>query len=203
MNELVKQILSNSAPEQPSITTEDGVAAAEIITRLARARGVDCALAGGVAVQLYGFTRATVDVDMIAAATLGDLKAERELSFGGASYLIEVGPRKIVVDWIVRADDEREIYEAALIDAKEMANGVKLITPEWLVIIKKLADRGKDQLDLLWLLRRPGLVDRELVARNVRTIFGRGAYWPLRDLESIYLEADLLKAKDERDEGTR
>ncbi len=203
MNELVKQILSKGVPEQPSITTEDGLAAAEIITKLARLQGIDCALAGGVAVQLYGFTRATVDVDMIAAAALDALQAERQLSFGGSSYTIEVGSRKISVDWIVRADDEREIYEAALTDAKEMANGVRLITPEWLVIIKKLADRGKDQLDLLWLLRRPGLVDRALVERHIRAIFGRGAYWPLRDLESIYLEADFLKAKDERDEGSR
>ena len=42
-----------------------------------------------------------------------------------------------------------------------------------------------------------------MVGGHVGAIFGKVAYWPLRDLESIYLEADLLKAKDERDEGTR
>ncbi|MGH9800363.1 MAG: hypothetical protein ACRD82_08365 [Blastocatellia bacterium] len=202
MNELVKHILSNCGTEKPSITTEDGVAAAETVTKMAQERGIDCALAGGVAMHLYGFTRATTDVDMVASGTL-DLETDRKLSFGGETYTIEVGARKIAVDWIVRDDEVAEIYSAALVDAKEMTNGVKLISPEWLTIIKKLADRGKDQIDLLWLLRRPGLVDRKLVEQHIRKIFGKGAYWPLRDLESVYLEADLLKAKDERDEGTR
>lgn len=202
MNNLIKHILNSSGPEQHSITTEDGVAAAEAVAKIAQERGIDCALAGGVAMHLYGFTRATTDVDMLASKALG-LEADRKLSFGGETYTIEVGAKEIAVDWIVRNDEVAEIYVAALADAKEMSNSVKIITPEWLTIIKKLADRGKDQIDLLWLLRRPGLVDRKLVEHHVRTIFGKGAYWPLRDLESLYLEADLLKAKDERDEGTR
>jgi len=202
MNNLVKNILGNSGTEKPSITTEDGVAAAEAVTKIAQEHGIDCALAGGVAMHLYGFTRATTDVDMLASKPLG-LKLDRKLSFGGESYTIEIGARKITVDWIVRDDEVSEIYAMALADAKEMTNGVKLVTPEWLTIMKKLADRGKDQIDLLWLLRRPGLVDRKLVEQHIRTIFGKGAYWPLRDLEGVYLEADLLKAKDERDEGTR
>ena len=66
--------------------------AAEIVTKLARARGIDCALAGGVAVQLYGFTRATVDVDMIAAAALDALKAERQQQrVPDEQYLLSVG----------------------------------------------------------------------------------------------------------------
>lgn len=202
MNDLVKNILSKSGAEKPSITTEDGVAAAETVAKLAQERGIDCALAGGIAMHLYGFTRATTDVDMLASKPLG-LEADRRLSFGGEGYTIKVGAKEIVVDWIVRNDDVAEIYAVALADAKEMTNGVKLVTPEWLAIMKKLADRGKDQIDLLWLLRRPGLVDRKLVEQHIRRIFGKGAYWPLRDMEGIYLEADLLKAKDERDEGTR
>ncbi|MEK7833067.1 MAG: hypothetical protein AAB401_18400 [Acidobacteriota bacterium] len=202
MNDLVKHILSNNEPEKQSITTEDGVAAAETVAKIARERGIDCALAGGVAMHLYGFTRATTDVDMLASKALG-LEVDRRLSFGGESYTIKVGAKEIAVDWIVRDDEVAEIYSAALADAKEMTNKVKLVTPEWLTIMKKLADRGKDQIDLLWLLRRPGLVDRKLVEQHIRRIFGKGAYWPLRDLEGIYMEADLLKAKDERDEGTR
>lgn len=202
MNDLVKYILSNSEPEKQSITTEDGVAAAETVARIASEQGIDCALAGDMAMNLYGFTRATTCVDMLASKALG-LEANRRLSFGGEGYTIKVGAKEIAVDWIVRDDEVAEIYAAALADAKEMTNKVKLVTPEWLTIMKKLADRGKDQIDLLWLLRRLGLVDRKLVEQHIRKIFGKGAYWPLRDLEGIYLEADLLKAKDERDEGTR
>jgi hypothetical protein len=202
MNDLVKNILGNSGADKTSISTEDGVAAAEAVTKLSQERGIECALTGGIAMHLYGFTRATTNVDMLASKPLG-LEAKRKLSLGGEGYTIKVGAKEITVDWIIRDDEIAEIYTAALADAKEMTNGVKLVTPEWLTIMKKLADRGKDQIDLLWLLRRPGLVDRKLVEQHIRRIFGKGAYWPLRDLEGVYLEADLLKAKDERDEGTR
>ncbi len=195
-------IKRNSAPEAQSISTEDGLEAARHIAEVAEKEGVDFALAGGIAMHLYGFTRATTDVDLIASDVL-DLEADHDLSFGGESYQVEVGARMINVDWIVRDDDAADIYQAALAGAEESAVGLRIITPEWLVIIKKLADRGKDHLDLLWLLRREGLVDREKVADLLRAVFGRGAYWPIRDMESIYLEADIMKAKDERDEGKR
>lgn len=195
-------IKRNSAPEAQSISTEEGLAAARSIAQVATAAGVDCALAGGIAMHLYGFTRATTDVDLIASEVL-NLEATRDLSFGGESYPVAVGERIINVDWIVRDDEAADVYVGALADAAPSEFGLRIVTPEWLVIMKKLADRGKDHLDLLWLLRREGLVDREQVAALLRAIFGRGAYWPIRDMESIYLQADLLKAKDERDEGER
>jgi hypothetical protein len=195
-------IKRNSAPEAQSISTEDGLEAARRIAEIAEKEGVDFALAGGIAMHLYGFMRATKDVDLIASHVL-DLEADRELSFGGESYLIKIGKRYITVDWIVRKDDVADIYEAALDAAKSSDVGLPIITPEWLVILKKLADRGKDHLDLLWLLRREGLVDRAKVEDLVRSHFGRFGFILLNDLEAIYLEADIMKAKDERDEGER
>ncbi len=195
-------IQRNSAPEAQSISTEVGLAAAREIAKVAEKEGVDFALAGGIAMHLYGFTRATTDVDMIASDLL-DLDAMLDLSFGGERYPVKVGDRIINVDWIVRDDDAADAYEAALADAEMSDVGLPIVTPEWLVILKKLADRGKDYLDLLWLLRQEGLVDRGKVAQLLRSLFGRGAYWPIQDMESLYLEADLMKAKDERDEGER
>lgn len=195
-------IRRNSAPEAQSISTENGLEAARRIAEVAEAEGVDFALAGGIAMHFYGFTRATTDVDMIASEAL-DLDSVRDLSFGGESYQVNVGARTINVYWIVRDDDLKDIYERALADAQMTDTGLPIVTPEWLVIIKKLADRGKDYLDLLWLLRSEGLVDRSKVEDLLRAVFGRGAYWPIQDMESLYLEADLLKAKDERDEGVR
>jgi len=195
-------IRRNSAPEAQSISTEDGLEAARRIAEVAEAEGVDFALAGGIAMHLYGFTRATTDVEMIASDAL-DLESVRDLSFGGESYPVEVGGRTINVDWIVRDDEVADFYEAALAEAALSDAGLPIITPEWLVILKKLADRGKDHLDLLWLLRQDGLVDRERVAELVREHFGRFAFVLLNDLEAIYLEADIMRSKDERDEGVR
>ena len=195
-------IRRNSAPEAQSISTEDGLAAARRIAEVAEAEGVEFALAGGIAMHLYGFTRATTDVDLIASDVL-DLESVRDLSFGGESYPVEIGGRTINVDWIVREDDLADFYQAALADARPSDAGLAIVTPEWLVILKKLADRGKDHLDLLWLLRREGLVDRERVAALVREHFGRVAFILLNSLEAIYLEADIMRAKDERDEGSR
>ncbi|MGE0883664.1 MAG: hypothetical protein AB7P14_08980 [Blastocatellales bacterium] len=195
-------IRRNSAPDAQSISTNDGLTAARQIGESAREQGIDFALAGGIAMHLYGFTRATTDVDMIASGEL-ELESTRELSFGGKSYPVQVGERIVNVDWIVRSDDAADFYQAALADAAASAAGIPIVTPEWLIILKKLADRGKDHLDLLWLLRQEGLVDRHHLEELVRRYFGRFAFILLNDLETLYLEADIMKAKDERDEGAR
>jgi hypothetical protein len=203
LNSVARALIQrNSAPEAQSISTEDGLAAAHEVAKVAKAEGVDFALAGGIAMHLYGFTRATTDVDLIASDLL-DLEATRNLSFGGESYPVKVGKRVINVDWIVRDDEVADFYEAALAAAKPSDADMPIITPEWLVILKKLADRGKDHLDLLWLLRKEGLVDRQKVENLVREYFGRFAFILLNDLAAIYLEADIMKGKDERDEGER
>jgi hypothetical protein len=189
----------NTATDKQSVSTEDGLTAARAVAQLAEESGIDCAIAGGLAMHLYGFTRATQDVDMIADELL-ELKAARRLSFGGETYRVQVGRRQIAVDWIVRDDEKQDVYEAALADAVPLETKLKVISPEWLVILKQLAGRGKDHLDLLWLLRERGLVDRSRVARLIRKIMGKYAYWALQDLESVYLEADLLRARDERTE---
>jgi hypothetical protein len=69
-----------------------------------------------------------------------------------------------------------------------------------MVIIKYLAARGKDQIDLMWLLREEGLVDRDFIVEHLRQLYGKGAYWPIRDMQQLFLEADLLKARDEQTE---
>lgn len=195
---LIKQ---QSSPEAQSISTEDGLTAALQIAEVAKQQGVACALAGGIAMHLYGFTRATTDVDLIGAQVL-NLLATRELSFGGVTYPTKVGERTINVDWIVRADEIADFYAAALQEAVPSEAGLPIITPEWLVILKKLADRGKDHLDLLWLLRHNDLVDRNKVEALVRQHFGRFAFLLLNDLQALYLEADIMRAKDERDEDS-
>jgi hypothetical protein len=192
-----RRVIRNPSSGAGAISTEQGIAAALKVVDLAVESDIDCALCGGIAMQIYGFTRATRDVDFVASELL-PLVGARQLNFGGAAYSIKVGRMDIEVDWIVRDDDKQEVYEAALADAVTIApEGLPIITPEWMVILKNFAGRGKDHLDLLWLLRQDDLVDRKLVERHVKKLFGRFAFAVLGDLQSIYLEADLMRARDE------
>jgi len=191
------QYISSS---RSSISTEEGLDIANKMVKTAEENRVNCALCGGLAMHVYGFTRATVDVDFIAAARL-PLRAARDLEKGGEAYNVQSDEQtEIEVDWIVRDDDKKEVYDAALAGATSTENGLPIITPEWMVILKYLAGRGKDQIDLMWLLREEGLVDRELVKQHVSDLFGRYAFWPLADMENLFLEADVMKARDQNGE---
>lgn len=190
-----------SAIAKRDLTTEEGLKAAAIISEQAEKEGVECALAGGIAMHIFGYLRATEDVDMLASGTL-DLPSENTLSFGGESYLVQIGERKITVDLIVRNDFFRDFYEAALRDAQTLPNGWRIISPEWMAILKYLAGRSKDILDLLWLLKEPGLVDRKKVAQLLEQVMGRtGAEVALRGLESFYVQAEVMRAGDENGDG--
>jgi len=82
------------------------------------------------------------------------------------------------VDWIVRDDTARKFYQLALQDAYQLSNGLPIVTPEWLVILKYIAGRMKDQQDAIHLLRQKGLVDRRLLRRKIVDTAGR-EYWAL------------------------
>jgi hypothetical protein len=197
-----KELISRyeSAVAKRDLTTEEGLKAAALIARQAGEEGVSCALAGGIAMHIYGYLRATQDVDMLASRRL-NLPSEKVLSFGGESYTVQVVGRKITVDVIVRNDFFRDFYEAALSDAQPLPDGQRIITPEWMVILKYLAGRGKDVLDLLWLLKEPGLVDRAKVAQSIERVMGKtGAEVALRGLEPYYIQAEVMRAGDENGE---
>ena len=192
-----KQYKSSSAKQ--SISTEEGLDVASKIVKKAQESKIDCALCGGLAMHVYGFTRATVDVDFIAAERL-PLSASKKLQMGGEAYHLRSGEKEIEVDWIIRDDDRKEVYEAALAGATSTEDGLPIITTEWMIILKYLAGRGKDQIDLLWLLREEGLVDRELVKQHINSLFGRYSFWPLADMDNLFLEADVMKARDQNGE---
>ena len=193
-----KQYKTSSATQ--SISTEEGLIVANEIVKEARKQKIDCALCGGLAMHVYGFTRATVDVDFIAAERL-PLPASKKLQMGGETYQIQTGSEKTIeIDWIIREDDKQEIYKAALAGATTTEDGIPIITSEWMVILKYLAGRGKDQIDLQWLLREEGLVDRAVVKQHINDLFGRYAFWPLADMDNLFLEADVMKARDENGE---
>ena len=195
--EVLERLRRQSAPESQSISTQQGLDAVAVIAVQAQAQGVAYALAGGLAMHLYGFTRATKDVDLVASELL-DLLASEQLSFGGVTYQVQVGDRLIDVDWIVRDDFFREFYVNALRDAIVTEQGLPILTPEWLVILKYIARRSKDKIDLDWLVQQTGLVDQAQVKNLIVEVMGeKSAVFPLAELAEIFQRADLNKLRDQ------
>ncbi|MGH9802303.1 MAG: hypothetical protein ACRD82_18215, partial [Blastocatellia bacterium] len=170
LRELVEKNLRNN-PNQV-VDPETGLEALQKMIVIAERNGVEFALVGGIAMYLYGSPRLTKDVDVIASELL-PLKSERRLGFGGARYSVKLGKRSVPIDWIVRDDTARKFYELALQDAYRLPSGLPIVTPEWLVILKYIAGRMKDQQDAIYLLKQKGLVDRRLLRRKIVATAGR------------------------------
>lgn len=197
MSEEELEKLFKAALARQQVGTLEGVKAAEIISRQAKAEGIECAIAGGIAMHLYGYHRATENVDLLASKPLS-LSSEQQLSFGGDRHSIQVGEKNIPVQLIVRSDVFRVLYEAALRDAVTIAEDRRVIIPEWMVILKFLARRSKDILDLLWMLKEPGLVNRDRVLQLLEQVLGEtAAHSALRGLEIYYIQAEVMRGGDE------
>lgn len=159
----------------PMIATDAGVRAVKKYASLAKKHKIDFALVGGIAMHFYGGPRLTKDVDVIASGVL-PIDAERQLGFGGERYRVPVGKLKVPLDWIVRKDEARAFYEKALQEAYQLPNGLPIVTAEWLIILKYIAGRFKDQQDAVFLLKKKGLVDRKLIRRKITETLGRGGW---------------------------
>lgn len=168
---LIEQNLENS----PMIDTETGIEAVRKLAKIAEREKIEWALAGGIAMHLYGSPRLTKDVDIVSEGFLS-LEGRHRLTFGGISYQIKVGKKPVTVDWIVRADDYAAYYRQALKDAVELPNGMRILTPEWLVILKSIAGRPKDRDDAVYLLQKKKTVKRDTIKKNVVKVGGEEAW---------------------------
>lgn len=187
--ELEKLIEENMLMQ--TVDMEIGLQVAEKIREIAERENTRFAIAGGLAMHLYGFERATKDVDFLADKRLS-LEAKRHLTFGGERYQLKIENREIDIDWIIRRDKYKEIYQKALADAVEV-KGWKILSPEWLVILKYIAGRGKDRLDLLWLLQQKKLVNRKKIKNNLVKLLGDlGSTGFLVGLQREYDLADVM-----------
>lgn len=171
--QLVERVLQDTA--NLMIATDTGIEAAQKVGQLALQEEIEWALAGGLAMHLYGSPRLTKDVDIIASKNLS-LTPQHRLGFGGSSYTLQIGRYSVQVDWIVRSDGYQKYYWAALKEAIELSNGLRLVTPEWLVILKLVAGRQKDLDDIVFLLRQAQTVDRPTVKQKVVATAGEDAW---------------------------
>lgn len=196
LNSMPRKVKINSSTTKESISTETGIEAAQAIGEIADIGNLDFALAGGIAMHIYGFTRATKDVDLISTDVL-PIENFGLLDIGGESYRINVKGKIVTVDWIVRDDKLRRAYQIALKEALETDIGLKIISPEWLVIMKFFSARAKDKLDLIYLLQQKGLVDRKQIKRNLIKGIGEDAtFYVWQEIESEFTYADLLNKKE-------
>lgn len=152
--------------------------AAEQVVRLAQREGATVALCGGYAMQLYGSDRLTGDVDFIADGAIEALPEGDALTFGGYQT---AAPNGVEVDWILRDDRYRSLYEAALAHAVVHAEGLPIVAPAFLATMKMASGRPRDLLDLDWLI-----VDGNLNTDNASKVVERylGVY-AVQEFEEI------------------
>ena len=188
--------------ELPTLDEDSAKEAISAVGELAEANNIAWALAGGMAVIVYGSDRMTKDVDIIASQVLPPkFKVAGQLRQGGERYEIATRNRVTNVDWIIRSDGFKTMFSEALSEAVEI-KGVPVLTPEWLVILKFIAGRFKDQEDAVFLLSRKGLVDRRIIKEKIIKHVGREA-WELarHGYQRWYDMADGRAREDERNEA--
>ncbi len=188
--QLVARMLENAA--SPMISSDTGVEAAQQMGQLAAQEEIGWAVVGGLAMYFYGSPRMTKDVDIIASNNLS-LASNQRLSFGGSRYTLHVGKYAVPIDWIVRSDGYQKYYRAALQEAINLPNGLRIVTPEWLLILKLNAGRQKDYDDIVFLLKQPTLVDRPTVKQKVVATVGEDVW--LAMLPSFRRLCDLADSK--------
>jgi hypothetical protein len=126
-------------------------------------------LVGGVALYQYGSDRLTADLDFAADGPLAGLPDEGPLSFGG--YQSHT-PSGVAVDVIIREDDYAAVFAEALARPRALPGvPVPVATPEQLVVMKMVARRSKDALDLEALLAS-GQVDLAEARALIRRLLG-------------------------------
>lgn len=171
--QIVERMLENAA--NPTLATDTGLEAAQAIGQLAAQEEIEWAVAGGIAMHLYGSPRLTKDLDIIASRELS-LTPQHRLTIGGSSYTLQVGKYNVQIDWIVRSDGHCEFYRRALQEAIRLPNGLRVITAEWLMILKYNAGRQRNLDDIVFLLKQKRLVDRPKVKQKVVETVGEGGW---------------------------
>lgn len=120
--------------------------------------GATVAIAGGLALQFYGSPRLTNDVDLL-ATSIGIPNFKEALSFGGKRGRAS---NKVDVDVIVRDDKWARLYRAALQEATPVEDSpIAVVDPEYLLIMKMVARRDKDNTDIMFLLTED-IVDHDV-----------------------------------------
>lgn len=147
---MVKRSKTKRSADEPSVDLLEEVVSTRVLDAMRKAHiqltkaGVRHALAGGLAVGAYGYTRATKDVDFLVG---------EEAFIEHAGGVLTIHPdvpysiAGVPVDSIVDADLSVDLDDA--IDA----HGIPVVPFDTLVYMKLKAARRQDRLDLVELFR--------------------------------------------------
>jgi hypothetical protein len=164
------------------------LSAAETVFRNADDETERVAIAGGVAMQVWGSPRLTGDLDVISDGRLG--YEGEPLTFGG----VRTHEGAVPLDVIVRDDEWRDLYTGALMSAVKVEDiSAPVVTPEFLVAMKMVAGRPKDEGDVRYLV-----LTEDFDRKETETVVRRhlGAY-AVKELRSIVAEAEWRRSRGE------
>lgn len=120
------------------------------IAVISKEEGVRAALIGGYALQLYGSSRLTGDLDVVSERAIDALPEGKSLSFGG--YQTNT-PNGVPVDVVLRNDDYAGLYENALFAAVNIPESqLPVVQLEYIAAMKMVAGRARDEADLEWMI---------------------------------------------------
>ena len=158
---------------------------AKMLAYQASRRNQAIAIAGGLAMQVWGSPRLTADLDIIALDLLGH--SGEPLLFGGIRFMTRKGTSgvEVPVDIIVRADEFRDLYTGALAAAVVVDDLPPVVDPEFLVAMKMVAGRTKDESDVRYLV----LLEDFDVDRADNIVRAHLGPYAVRELHSIVIEA--------------
>lgn len=157
---------------------------AKKLSRILDEKGVAHALIGGLAVGMYGYNRATDDVDFLIS---GDSKDEiAGDGLGGEVYGKNIRFSNVEIDFLFPSYNE-EFLEVAIRNAKEKG-GLPVIPYETLIYMKLVAGRTRDNGDVVELLKR-GKIDRN----KVKSYLKKHRPDLVEDFESLAHQADIEK----------
>lgn len=137
--------------------------------------------------SVYGSDRLTKDVDVACRDEgLPELEQLKKLSFGGYAARTPSGH---LVDVVVRDDEYRPLYLAAIGDARDEGLPLRVVSPEYLAALKMAAARDQDVLDLGELLRL-GVLDLPETRSIIRQHLG---VYAAREWDSLVAEVENIR----------
>lgn len=162
------------------------------INSLEDVKHVRIAVAGGIAMQVYGSDRLTTDIDFFADRVFDGIDVQRNLSFGGVGGLTVRGKVPVCIN--VRSDDSQRLYEEALDRSLPLPEllGALVVTPEYMAAIKLDAGRAKDEEDLHFLIREK-VIDLEKTRSIIRRLLGAFA---VKEFQSHVDETEWKRERD-------
>lgn len=167
-----------------------------LIQKMAAQQGFSAILIGGVALQVYGSSKLTRDIDFALDHPVEDagvLRRVSPISFGGDKY---IAPNGAKIDLIVRNDEYAGLYEDAIDNSIPSPAGIPIVTPEHLAAMKLAANREHDILALKWMVRQPDLVDIKKARAIVYRFMGRYAQDRFDDIvDQAVVEKEVKKRR--------